>query len=76
MSTDHQRYSLANQKAAIAAYATAEGFEIVRSYADAGKSGVTTKRRSGLSELLADVVSGNAEFKTILVLDVSRWGRY
>ncbi|MBU1347908.1 MAG: recombinase family protein [Alphaproteobacteria bacterium] len=76
MSTDHQRYSLVNQKAAMSAYATAEGFEIVRSYADAGRSGVTTKRRSGLSELLADVVSGKAEFKTILVLDVSRWGRY
>ena len=76
MSTDHQRYSLENQALAISAYAAAEGYEVVRSYTDAGRSGVTTKRRTGLSQLLADVVGGKAAFKTILVLDVSRWGRY
>ncbi|MNS48914.1 hypothetical protein D3C72_815000 [compost metagenome] len=76
MSTDHQRYSLENQAAAISAYAKAEGYEIVKSYVDAGRSGVTTKRRGGLSQLLADVVGGKANFNTILVLDVSRWGRY
>lgn len=76
MSTDHQRYSLENQALAISAYAAAEGYEVVRSYTDAGRSGVTTKRRTGLSQLLADVVGGHAAFKTILVLDVSRWGRY
>ena len=76
MSTDHQKYSLENQAAAISAYAAIEGFEIIRSYEDAGRSGVTTRRRLGLSQMLADVVGGSPPFKTILVLDVSRWGRY
>lgn len=76
MSTDHQRYSMENQAAAILSYAAAEGYDVVKTYADAGRSGMTTKRRAGLSQLLADVVGGNASFETILVLDVSRWGRY
>jgi len=75
MSTDHQRYSLANQAALISDFAAAEGYEIVRSYEDAGKSGVTTSGRTGLKALLGDVLGG-APFSTILVVDVSRWGRY
>lgn len=76
MSTDHQRYSLGNQAAAIAAYAQAEGLEIVRTYEDAGVSGVTTARRAGLKAMLQDVLSPDRPFDLILVLDVSRWGRY
>lgn len=76
MSTDHQKYSLANQAAAIALYAESHGYELVRTYQDAGKSGVTTAGRDGLQELLADVVGGNPGYSTVLVLDVSRWGRF
>ncbi len=75
MSTDFQRYSLENQATLIAEYARREGYEIVQTYEDAGKSGVTTKNRTGLKTLLQDVLSG-ANFSTILVVDVSRWGRY
>ena len=39
MSSEHQRYSIDNQKAAIGEYATGHGYEIVATYADAGKSG-------------------------------------
>ena len=49
---------------------------MVRTYADAGKSGLSLKGREGLRALLADVASGGAEFTDILVLDVSRWGRF
>ncbi len=76
MSTELQKYSLANQSAAIAEYARVEGFEIVRSFEDAGISGVTTKKRVGLATMLSEVVAGSADFEAILVLDVSRWGRY
>jgi DNA invertase Pin-like site-specific DNA recombinase len=48
----------------------------VKTYADAGKSGVTTKHRNALRELLKDVVSGEANYKAILIYDVSRWGRF
>jgi|SRR5581483_11423482 len=73
-STEHQQYSLENQSAAIGRYGCANGFSIVHTYSDA-KSGVLLKHRSGLRQLLQDVVS-NPDFKAILVYDVSRWGRF
>ncbi|RUU82750.1 recombinase family protein [Mesorhizobium sp. M7A.F.Ca.MR.362.00.0.0] len=76
MSTEHQRYSLENQITAIEEYAEARGFAVVRTYADAGKSGLSLKGRDGLQGLLADVVTGQRNFSAVLVLDVSRWGRF
>lgn len=76
MSDEQQQYSIDNQKAAIKKFADSHSFTIVRTYDDPGKSGVAAARRTGLRELLKDVVSGNAEYKAILVYDVSRWGRY
>jgi len=76
MSDEAQQYSVDNQKQAIAQYASHHGFKIVKTYADLGKSGVVAKNRTGLRELLKDVVSGDAEYKAVLVYDVSRWGRF
>lgn len=76
MSSDSQQYSLANQAEAIGAYAALHGFRIERSYEDAGRSGVTAERRSGLAALMSDVISGDLGFSAVLILDVSRWGRY
>jgi DNA invertase Pin-like site-specific DNA recombinase len=76
MSTEHQRYSPDNQKTAIDRYALERGYEIVQTYIDAGKSGLTLRGRDGLKQLLSDAVSGSANFNAILVLDVSRWGRF
>jgi len=45
-------------------------------YADAGKSGIEIKHRKELRRLLADVMNGRAQYKAILVYDVSRWGRF
>ena len=49
---------------------------IVKTYADLGKSGVLVNNRKALRELLRDVVNGDAEYRAILVYDVSRWGRF
>lgn len=76
MSTDMQKYSMENQAAAIAQYAEKNGLSIIGSYEDAGRSGLRIGKRSGLKQLLADVVSGVANFDKILVFDVSRWGRF
>jgi DNA invertase Pin-like site-specific DNA recombinase len=76
MSTDMQRYSLENQSEGIALYAARRGLTIVRSYEDAGRSGLRLDGRAGLQNLLGDVRSGRAEFGTILVYDVTRWGRF
>lgn len=75
MSTDQQRYSLESQAALIADYAAREGYEVVSTYQDAATTGVTATKRVGLQTLLRDVLAG-APFSTILVLDVSRWGRF
>jgi DNA invertase Pin-like site-specific DNA recombinase len=76
MSTELQQYSMDNQKAAIKEYADQHDFVVVKTYADAGKSGIVLKHRIGLSTLLRDVLAGNAEFSAILVYDISRWGRF
>jgi len=76
MSTDNQRYSTQNQADAIAAYAAQRGFTIVRTYKDEGRSGLLLHGRDALQSLLTDVRSGRADFETILVYDVSRWGRF
>jgi DNA invertase Pin-like site-specific DNA recombinase len=76
MSTEHQKYSTDNQAAEIRAYAERRGFEIVRTYADEGKSGLSIGGRSSLQQLFADIDGGTADFEAILVYDVSRWGRF
>jgi len=76
MSTEHQRYSTENQSDAILEYAVRFGFDIVRTYADHGKSGLRIDGRGALKQLLTDVESEAPGFKAILVYDVSRWGRF
>jgi DNA invertase Pin-like site-specific DNA recombinase len=76
MSTDYQQYSTLNQKAAIAAYAEVRGIEVVATYEDVGKSGLTFSGRPALRQLIADVSGEQHDFGTILVYDVSRWGRF
>lgn len=76
MSTDHQKYSTENQGDAIRQYAAKRGIQIVRTYADEGKSGLQLDGRDALKQLISDVQAGAADFETILVYDVSRWGRF
>lgn len=76
MSTEHQQYSTLNQVAKIREYAELRGIEIVKTYADEGKSGLTIGGRQSLQNLIRDVESGNAVYNMILVYDVSRWGRF
>jgi len=76
MSTEHQKYSTENQAEIIARYAQTRGFEIVRTYADQGKSGLSLEGRAALKSLFDDVKGGRADFEAILVYDVSRWGRF
>ncbi|WP_338943516.1 recombinase family protein [Paraburkholderia sp. 22B1P] len=76
MSTDHQQYSPENQKAAIAAYACEHDIDIVETYEDDGRSGVTLRHRPALLKLLKDVLDPGRAFQTVLVYDISRWGRF
>lgn len=76
MSTEHQQYSTENQADKIVEYAKHRNLQIVRTYADEGKSGLKIAGRQGLQELIRDVQAGNIDFSVILVYDVSRWGRF
>ena len=76
MSTEHQQYSTENQAVVIRQYAERRGLNIVRTYTDAGKSGLRIDGRNALKQLIQDVETGAADFTAILVYDVSRWGRF
>lgn len=76
MSTDRQQYSIQNQAAVIGAYALAHNLAIVRTYSDEGESGLRITNRAGLTQLIKDVSTGQADFSWILVYDVTRWGRF
>jgi DNA invertase Pin-like site-specific DNA recombinase len=76
MSTEHQKYSLDNQVAANKEYAERNGFTVIKSYVDAGKSGLVVKHRKGLAQLLHDVTAEEQPYQAVLVYDVSRWGRF
>ena len=75
-STDFQRYSTENHSSVNHAYAAAYSMRVIRTYADEGRSGLTVHRRPALKQLIAEVQSGRADFKAVLVYDVSRWGRF
>lgn len=76
MSTEHQQYSTENQRDKIREYAARRQIEIVRTYTDAGKSGLRIDGRPALQQLISDVQAGRADYQVILVYDVSRWGRF
>jgi hypothetical protein len=71
MSTEDQQYSIANQESVIADYAREGGFEVISTYSDPGRSGVSIRSRKGLRQLLSDVIGGKARFRAILVYDVT-----
>jgi DNA invertase Pin-like site-specific DNA recombinase len=76
MSTEHQKYSTENQADSIQRYADQRGFTIVRTYEDAGKSGLCLDGRDALKQLIDDVRGETTDFNAVLVYDVSRWGRF
>ena len=76
MSTEHQQYSTENQADKIREYAARRNIQIVRTYADEGKSGLRIDGRQALQQLIKDVEAGTVDFQIILVYDVSRWGRF
>ena len=50
--------------------------QIVQTYADHGRSGLSLAGRDGLRRLLDDACAGRTQFSVLLVYDVSRWGRF
>jgi DNA invertase Pin-like site-specific DNA recombinase len=75
MSTEHQQYSTQNQSKTIREYAERRGIEIIKTYSDDAKSGLIIGGRRALQQMISDVESGSADYRVILVYDVTRWGR-
>lgn len=76
MSSEGQDLSPAVQRRAIAKYAQDRGMQLVTTYEDAGRSGVTIKTRPAMRQLIRDVAADGCPFEVVLVYDVSRWGRF
>lgn len=76
MSSESQDISPAFQRSAIAEYAQRHEMEIVATYEDSGRSGLTIRSRPSMRRLIQDVAADGCPFKAVLVYDVSRWGRF
>ena len=70
-----QENSVEIQQDNVRAFAEKHSITIVREFADRGKSGLNAEGRPAFNEMV-DLVRSSAEFELILVLDVSRWGRF
>lgn len=76
MSTEHQKYSFYNQSSFNQRYAEQHNIELLISYLDPGKSGVSVSGRLGFQQLIDDVVYHRINIDVVLVYDVSRFGRF
>ncbi len=74
---DRQENSVEIQQDQVRQFAREHDIEIIREFADRGKSGLSTEGRDAFNEMITVYVQGGREqFEYVLVLDVSRWGRY
>ena len=75
ISREVQHWSIPEQIASIRRFAAINNFEIVQTYRDTA-SGLLIKNRSGLQQLLSDVLKGRAQYRAVLVHDAGRWGPF
>ena len=73
---DRQENSIPIQREQIKKFADENGIKIIEEFADHGKSGLSTEGRDDFKRMLELVVDTSIEFEYILVLDMSRWGRF
>jgi DNA invertase Pin-like site-specific DNA recombinase len=73
---DRQENSIPIQQDQVREWAEKNGVEIIREFADAGKSGLTSEGRPAFIEMMDEWVKKRTDFSYILCLDVSRWGRF
>lgn len=73
---DRQENSIPIQREQVRQFAAENGIEIIKEFADHGKSGLSTEGRDNFKRMLEMVIDTSNKFEYILVLDVSRWGRF
>lgn len=72
---DRQKNSVEIQSDQVRRWATDNAVEIIHEFSDRGKSGLTAEGRPAFTEMM-DWVRARTDFSKVLVLDVSRWGRF
>ncbi|GEB32186.1 recombinase family protein [Brevibacillus parabrevis] len=70
---DSQKDSLENQVSFFENFIKEKGWELVRIYADEGKSGTSIVKRKELQRLMRDAEQGG--FDVVLIKSISRWAR-
>ncbi len=73
---DRQENSIPIQRDQVHEWAEQNGVEIIREFADHGKSGLTAEDRPAFTEMMDEWVKKKDDFEYVLCLDVSRWGRF
>jgi len=73
---DRQENSIPIQRERVKKFAREHGIEVIREFADYGKSGLSTEGREDFKKIMEVIVDPSKEFDYVLVLDMSRWGRY
>src|SRR6516225_7623032 len=73
---ERQENSIPLQREQVRAWARGHGIEIIQEFADHGKSGLSAEHRDAFNDMLEHWVKTRDDFHYVLVLDVSRWGRF
>ena len=71
-----QDNSIAIQQKQVQAWAAENGLIIIKEFCDKGKSGLTAEGRSAFIDLIENWVKKRNDFKYILCLEITRWGRF
>lgn len=73
---DRQENSIPIQREQVRKWADANNMDIIQEFADHGKSGLSVEHRDGFNDMIENWVRKRDDFQHVLVLDVSRWGRF
>lgn len=73
---ERQENSVEIQQDQVRKFAADNGVEIIEEFIDRGKTGLITEGRDSFKRMLAGIETGKYDCDYVLVLDVSRWGRY
>lgn len=73
---DRQENSVPIQREQVCRWAELNGITVIQEFADHGKSGLSADHRDAFNDMLENWVKKRDDFEFVLVLDVSRWGRF
>ena len=73
---ERQENSVEIQQDQVRKFAADNGVEIIEEFIDRGKTGLITEGRDAFKRMLSGIETGKIDCDYVLVLDVSRWGRF